>query len=147
MLNRSMLLLPLAAALAAPAQALACGGFFCSQVPVDQAEERITDLKERGFEKAGLYDPQGVGGTHVMYVLHHADQPSLYAKLPDEPTISPMVSLWKGIAKPLTMVALGAAALGSLFHYITKGPNEVSKELEDEMERKDREALAKEDQR
>jgi formate dehydrogenase iron-sulfur subunit len=34
------------------------------------------------------------------------------------------------------MVALGAAA-GGLFHYITKGPNEVSKELEDEMERKD----------
>lgn len=121
--------------------------FGTKQAMKDQAEERITDLKERGFDKAGLYDPQGVGGTHVMYVLHHADQPSLYAKLPDEPSISPMVSLWKGVAKPLAMVALGAAALGSLFHFITKGPNEVSKDLEDEMDREDREALAKEDQR
>ncbi|EYC50129.1 formate dehydrogenase [Hylemonella gracilis str. Niagara R] len=106
----------------------------------DQAAERIEDLKSRGFEKAGLYDPAGVGGTHVMYVLHHADQPSLYADLPDEPKISPMVSLWKGVAKPLAMFALGAAALGGLFHYITKGPNEVSKELEDEMEREDQKA-------
>jgi formate dehydrogenase iron-sulfur subunit len=88
-----------------------------------------------------------VGGTHVMYVLHHADKPSLYHGLPDDPKISPMVSVWKGIAKPLAMVALGAAALGGLFHYITKGPNEVSKELEDEMERKDQEALEKESQR
>ena len=39
------------------------------------AEGRITDLKSRGFENAGLYDPPGVGGTHVMYVLHHADKP------------------------------------------------------------------------
>jgi len=108
----------------------------------DHADTRIADLNERGFANAGLYDPQGVGGTHVMYVLHHADQPSLYAGLPDDPKISPMVSLWKGVAKPLAMAALGAAALGSLFHYITKGPNDVSKDLEDEMERKDREAAA-----
>ena len=100
------------------------------------------DLKERGFAQAGLYDPAGVGGTHVMYVLHHADKPGLYAGLPKEPKISPMVALWKGMSKPLAVAALGVAAVGSLFHYITKGPNDVSKELEDEMERKDREALA-----
>ena len=102
----------------------------------DHAAERIQDLNERGYKNAGLYDPQGVGGTHVMYVLHHADKPSLYAGLPDAPTISPMVSLWKGVSKPLAMFALGAAAIGSLFHYITKGPNDVSKELEDEMDAK-----------
>lgn len=55
-----------------------------------------------------------------------------------------MVSLWKGVAKPLAVAALGVAAVGSLFHYITKGPNDVSKELEDEMERKDAEAEKKE---
>jgi len=116
--------------------------FGTKKAMIDQAEARIIDLKERGFANAGLYDPQGVGGTHVMYVLHHADQPSLYAGLPDNPTISPMVSLWKGVAKPLAMAALGVAALGSLFHFITKGPNEVSKDLEDEMENRDREAAA-----
>ena len=114
--------------------------FGTKEAMQEQAAGRITDLKERGFDKAGLYDPAGVGGTHVMYVLHHADQPSLYSGLPNEPQISPAVGLWKGVSKPLAMVALGAAALGSLFHYITKGPNDVSKELEKDMERQDREA-------
>ena len=41
----------------------------------DYAAKRIADLNERGFAKAGLYDPAGVGGTHVMYVLHHAYRP------------------------------------------------------------------------
>ncbi|WP_313007590.1 formate dehydrogenase subunit beta [Stutzerimonas nitrititolerans] len=95
------------------------------------AEERIEDLKSRGFEHAGLYDPDGVGGTHVMYVLHHADKPSLYAGLPDQPVISPMVSLWKGITKPLALLAMGAAVLGGFFHYVRAGPQRVEEE-EDE---------------
>jgi formate dehydrogenase iron-sulfur subunit len=96
------------------------------------AEERIADLKERGYQNAGLYDPPGVGGTHVMYVLQHGDRPELY-DLPKDPKISPMVSVWKGIAKPLALAALGLAALGSFFHYVAVGPNEVE---EDEEERK-----------
>ena len=105
----------------------------------DYAETRIADLKERGYDKAGLYDPEGVGGTHVMYVLHHADQPNLYSGLPENPSISPLVSIWKGFTKPLATLALAGVALGSLFHYVTKGPNEVSKEIEDEIEREDSE--------
>ena len=101
----------------------------------DYAEKRIGDLKERGYAKAGLYDPAGVGGTHVMYVLHHADRPQLYNGLPADPGISPLVSLWKGFAKPLASLAIGAVALGSLFHYVMKGPNEVSKETENEVEK------------
>ncbi|MEN3111273.1 formate dehydrogenase subunit beta [Uliginosibacterium paludis] len=104
----------------------------------DYAETRIADLKSRGYDKAGLYDPQGVGGTHVMYVLHHADKPDLYSGLPANPSISPMVSLWKGVAKPLATLALAGVALGSLFHYVMKGPNEVSKQTEDEIEEEDR---------
>lgn len=98
---------------------------------------RVADLKRRGYENAGLYDPQGVGGTHVMYVLHHADRPDLYSGLPANPSISPLVSIWKGFTKPLATLALGAVALGSLFHYVTKGPNEVSREIEDEIEKED----------
>jgi formate dehydrogenase iron-sulfur subunit len=128
----------------APACAKACPTgaiqFGTKEDMKDYADKRIADLKERGFDKAGLYDPQGVGGTHVMYVLHHADQPKLYANLPENPGISPMVSLWKGATKPLATLALAGVALGSLFHYVTKGPNEVSKEIEDEIEREDQEA-------
>jgi len=103
----------------------------------DYADQRIVDLKERGFDKAGLYDPEGVGGTHVMYVLHHADRPRLYSGLPESPEISPLVSLWKGVTKPMATVAIGLVALGSLFHYVMKGPNEVSKETEAEVEKED----------
>jgi len=51
----------------------------------DFAAERLVDLKERGYPNAGVYDPQGVGGTHVMYVLQHADRPEIYHGLPKDP--------------------------------------------------------------
>jgi formate dehydrogenase iron-sulfur subunit len=94
------------------------------------ADGRIEDLKSRGFQNAGLYDPAGVGGTHVMYVLHHADQPGLYSKLPEDPKISPMVELWKGVAKPLGVAAMALAALAGFFHYIRTGPSETTEEDE-----------------
>ncbi len=123
----------------APACAKACPTgaiqFGSKEDMKDYAARRIGDLKERGFDKAGLYDPAGVGGTHVLYVLHHADRPQLYNGLPADPGISPLVSLWKGAAKPLASLALGAVALGSLFHYVMKGPNEVSKETERDVEK------------
>lgn len=124
----------------APACAKSCPTgaimFGSKEQMLQQAEARVTELKSRGHDKAGLYDPQGVGGTHVMYVLKHADQPAAIG-LPQDPSISPMVSLWKGVAKPLATLALAGVALGSLFHYVTKGPNEVSKEIEDEIEKED----------
>jgi formate dehydrogenase iron-sulfur subunit len=96
------------------------------------AEERIEDLKSRGFEHAGLYDPKGVGGTHVMYVLHHADQPTLYNGLKKDPKISATVGLWKGLTKPLALAGIAVTALAGFFHYSRIGPNEVSKEEEAE---------------
>jgi len=93
--------------------------------------ERVVDLKERGYAQAAVYNPQGVGGTHVMYVLQHGDQPELYHGLPADPKISPMVSLWKGIAKPLAVAAMVGAVLAGFFHYIKVGPVET-KEDKDE---------------
>ena len=92
------------------------------------AAERIVDLKERGYDKAGVYDPQGVGGTHVMYVLKHADQPGIYHGLPADPHISPMVGLWKSVAKPLGVLAMVGAVIGSFFHYMKVGPIEPPEE-------------------
>jgi formate dehydrogenase iron-sulfur subunit len=91
----------------------------------DFAAERIVDLKERGYQKAGVYDPQGVGGTHVMYVLRHADTPEIYHGLPADPHISPLVWLWKGVAKPLAVAAMLGAVVVSFFHYFKVGPHEV----------------------
>jgi formate dehydrogenase iron-sulfur subunit len=96
------------------------------------AEERIEDLKSRGYANAGLYDPAGVGGTHVMYVLHHADQPTLYHGLRKDPSISATVGLWKGLTKPLALAGIAMTALAGWFHYSRVGPNEVSKDEEAE---------------
>jgi formate dehydrogenase iron-sulfur subunit len=92
---------------------------------LDYAAERIVDLNDRGFDKAGVYDPPGVGGTHVIYVLQHADAPELYHGLPRDPHISPMVWLWKSAAKPLALLAMAGAALAGFFHYVTVGPIET----------------------
>jgi formate dehydrogenase iron-sulfur subunit len=99
---------------------------------VARGEKRAHDLQERGFQKAALYDPQGVGGTHVMYVLQHGDKPQLYSNLPADPTISPWVSMWKGATKPLAALVLGVAALGAFFHYVVRGPKEVEEDKERE---------------
>jgi formate dehydrogenase iron-sulfur subunit len=95
------------------------------------AEARIADLKERGYENAGLYDPQGVGGTHVMYVLKHLDRPEIYANLPKDPHISPLVEAWKGWPKPIALAGIGLMALFGFLHYVTAGPNEVDEEDEE----------------
>lgn len=94
----------------------------------DLAAGRVRELHSRGFAGAGLYDPQGVGGTHVMYVLQHADKPHLYHKLPTDPRISATVQGWKGWLKPAAAVAFFATLAGTVFHYVGVGPNEVDEE-------------------
>ena len=120
----------------APACAKACPTgaimFGTKEAMIEQAHDRVDDLKSRGFEQAGLYDPAGVGGTHVMYVLHHNDKPGLYSGLPLNPRISPLVTFWKGGAKVFGLATMGFAALAGFFHYVTAGPNEVVPEEEEE---------------
>jgi formate dehydrogenase iron-sulfur subunit len=94
------------------------------------ADGRIADLKSRGFKNAGLYDPPGVGGTHVMYVLHHADRPELYAGLPNNPKISAVVEMWKGVTKYTGLAVMGAAAALGFIHHAIAGANKVSAEDE-----------------
>jgi formate dehydrogenase iron-sulfur subunit len=118
----------------APACAKACPTgaimFGTKSDMTDWAGERITDLKSRGFDQAGLYDPPGVGGTHVMYVLQHADTPHIYAGLPDHPHISPLVQAWKGLMKPIAMAGLAFTAVVGFMHWMVAGPNEVQPEDE-----------------
>lgn len=122
----------------APACAKACPTgaivFGTKQAMLDHANSRITDLKSRGFKNAGIYDPPGVGGTHVMYVLHHADKPQLYANLPNNPRISQVVELWKGLSKYAGMAAVGFAATFAFVHATIARRNDVSRAEDREAE-------------
>ncbi|HET8541928.1 MAG TPA: formate dehydrogenase subunit beta [Anaeromyxobacter sp.] len=90
---------------------------------------RLAELSERGYDKASLYDPAGVGGTHVMYVLPHGD-PELY-RLPAKPEVSPLVAIWRsGVAKTLGVITMAAVVVAGIFHYMKVGPLEVDEHEE-----------------
>jgi formate dehydrogenase iron-sulfur subunit len=121
-----------ACAKACPTQAIVFG---TKEEMTKHAEGRIADLKSRGFANAGLYDPPGVGGTHVMYVLQHADQPEIYAGLPKNPRISPLVQLWKGAGKYAGRTAIAGFAVIGFVHHLVTGANRVSREDEESAKR------------
>lgn len=97
---------------------------FGSKADMKQlAANRVDELKSRGHDGAGLYDPEGVGGTHVMYVLTHADTPQIYHRLPKDPYISPVVRGWKEWLKPVGALGFIATLAASFAHYVGVGPN------------------------
>ncbi len=71
---------------------------------------------------AGVYDPQSVGGTHVIYVLHDATDPERYGHLPKNPTIPWSYTIWKWLAKPVLGTFALFGLVGVLLHYVTVGP-------------------------
>jgi formate dehydrogenase iron-sulfur subunit len=87
------------------------------------ANERAHQLKEHfGYEKAGVYDPESVGGTHVIYVLHDATNPEAYGGLPSNPEIPWSYTVWKWLAKPVLGTFALFGLLGVFLHYVTVGP-------------------------
>src|SRR6267154_1372716 len=83
------------------------------------AEQRAKQLRDHyNFPNAGVYDPPGVGGTGVIYVLHDAKQPELYGGLPKDPRIPLTVKLWKGPLKWLGNLAMVGGLIGLFVHYL-----------------------------
>jgi formate dehydrogenase beta subunit/formate dehydrogenase gamma subunit len=89
---------------------------------VRHAEARAERLREDGFAHAGVYDPPGVGGTGVVYVLHHADQPELYGGLPRDPHVDLPLALWQGPMKLLSGISMGLSVAMAGAHYLVAGP-------------------------
>ncbi len=69
---------------------------------------------------ATVYGDRYVDGTHVIYVL--PEKIRMYEKMVISPSIPISLILWKDVLKPLSVLAIGAAAVGTFFHYIIKGP-------------------------
>jgi len=100
-----------------------CLHFGTKQEMVQLASERATQLRDvSGFANAGVYDPQSIGGTHVIYVLHDITKPELYGGLPANPQIPVSYTIWKWLAKPIGLAIALLGLLAVFFHYIFIGP-------------------------
>jgi formate dehydrogenase iron-sulfur subunit len=108
-----------------PTQALSFGSKQNMRL---MAEHRLVDLNERGFERAAVYDPPGLSGTHVFFVLPHGDRPEAYG-LPKDPVVSPVVTLWRStFARGVGFFTMFAVLVAGILHYMTYGPLEVPAE-------------------
>jgi formate dehydrogenase iron-sulfur subunit len=108
-----------------PTQALSFGS---KEDMLDLARHRLEDLHERGFAKAAVYDPAGVSGTHVFFVLPHGDRPESYG-LPRDPKVSPLVALWRSsVARTVGVATMFAVLVAGILHYMRHGPLEVPEE-------------------
>jgi formate dehydrogenase beta subunit len=104
-----------------------CLHFGSKEDMLDMANKRVDQLKTHtSHTNAGIYDPPGVKGTHVIYVLHDKDKPADYA-LPADPAVPFFVKMWKGPLKWLGGVGIIAGVFGVFMHYIRFGPKEVDK--------------------
>jgi formate dehydrogenase beta subunit len=94
-------------------------------------EKRVQQLKQHtSYINAGLYDPEGVGGTGVMYVLHDITNPEAYGGLPANPRVPWAVRLWKGPLKWIGNLAMIGGLIGVAMHYLGYGPKQVQEERE-----------------
>lgn len=91
------------------------------------AERKLEGLRTRGFENAVLYDPPGVGGTHMMYIVPHGDQLEEY-DLPADATASPGALATLYGLKKLGASALGIGLLAAGLHYLAFGPETPGEE-------------------
>ena len=103
-----------------------CLHFGTKDDMVALAESRATQLRDHsGFKDAGVYNPDTIGGTSVIYVLHDAKNPQKYGNLPKDPTIPVSFTVWKDWFKPLGLVASMLGLVGVVMHYVTQGPRRV----------------------
>jgi formate dehydrogenase beta subunit len=102
-----------------------CLHFGTKDEMVQLADARVGQLKNDPLfpmPKAGVYDPESIGGTHVLYVLHNITRPELYGGLVANPQIPVSYTFWKYLAKPTGLFIAMMGLLAVFFHYIFTGP-------------------------
>ena len=88
---------------------------------VHYGEEKVGKLKERGFDDAVLYDPEGVRGLHMMYVVPRGEMLEEYG-LPEKPTVrgASFFPVMSGLRK-LGSLATWAGLLGAGLFFLRTG--------------------------
>jgi formate dehydrogenase iron-sulfur subunit len=88
---------------------------------VHYGEEKVAKLKDRGFDDALLYDPEGVKGVHMMYVVPRGEMLDEYG-LPEDPKVTgaSFFPLMSGLRK-LGSVAMWAGLIGSALFFLRTG--------------------------
>ena len=88
------------------------------------ADKKVETLNARGYDNAAVYNPAGVGGTHMMYVVPHGDRLGDYS-LPSDPTASPTPMTALGFLKRVGAYLMGFGVLGVLGHFLRYGPERL----------------------
>jgi formate dehydrogenase beta subunit len=105
-----------------------CLHFGSKEDMLFEANKRVTQLQNNGHKDAGIYDPKGVGGTHVIYVLNENSHPEKYGDLPADPSVPFFVTMWKGPLKWLGGLGIAAGILGVFMHRVRYGGKNVEGE-------------------
>ena len=92
-------------------------------------ETKVAKLQGRGFEEATLYDPSGVGGLHMMYVVPRGEMLGDYG-LPANPEVKGNVSFTGGMRwlRRVGAVGLWAGAIGGFLYWLRTGRQPVPAE-------------------
>jgi formate dehydrogenase iron-sulfur subunit len=84
--------------------------------------EKVEKLKARGFSEAMLYDPAGVGGLHMMYVVPRGEILEQYG-LPVDPTVTAPTSFPSliGALRKVGATASWAGLLAAAVYFLKTG--------------------------
>ncbi|MPZ88926.1 MAG: formate dehydrogenase subunit beta [Nitriliruptorales bacterium] len=87
---------------------------------VTYGEEKVAKLQDRGFDNAMLYDPEGVGGLHMMYVVPRGEMLAEY-DLPEDPQVpGTYFGALSGLRK-LGSASMWAGLLGTAIFFLRTG--------------------------
>jgi formate dehydrogenase iron-sulfur subunit len=84
------------------------------------ANGKVDKLKKRGFQHAMLYDPAGVGGLHMMYVVPRGDRLSDYG-LPEDPHVPGTFFSALSVLRKLGSISVWGGLAATAIFYLRTG--------------------------
>jgi formate dehydrogenase iron-sulfur subunit len=87
---------------------------------LDYSLAKVEKLKGRGFENAMLYDPSGVGGLHMMYVVPRGERLGDYG-LPKDPQVPGTFFSALGVLRKLGTVSVWGGLLATAIFWLRTG--------------------------